>query len=205
MIARNCSMEDLRKALESVNTRYQGNIKFKTLKPRGNRISFTLTVIDSKAPGHRRTPSGKRMPFACWHATGHFMDALFEIQPAAGVYSSGSLANPRFGHWITKDGGNWEDWGIGPVMNPVMVSQACDCNADAQAGVERLVQGPILFRKLSVAQIRKCPLLIFDPDHYKPDGSCLCTDKQHQQKLIRERVARRKKLMAAVTRQKRRK
>uniref|UniRef100_A0A6M3JGW2 Uncharacterized protein n=1 Tax=viral metagenome TaxID=1070528 RepID=A0A6M3JGW2_9ZZZZ len=196
MIAKNVTMEEMQKTLESVNTRYQGNIKFKTLEHKGNRISFTLTVIDSKEPGHRRILSGKRLAAACFHVHGHFFDTLFEIQPAAGVYSSGSLANPRTGEWITKEGGNWQDWQVGGYP-PMMVSQACDCNTDAQAGVERLVQGPIVFRKLSTAQIRKCPLFIFDPAHYLPDGSCLCTDKEHQQKLIRERVARRKKLLKA--------
>ena len=204
MIAKNVTMEDLQKALASVNSRYQGNIKFKTLEHKGNRISFTLTVIDSKAPGHRRTPSGKRLAAACFHVHGHLFEELFRISPEAGILSSGSLANPQKPKWITKAGGNWQDWQMGGYP-PMMVSRACDCNADAQAGVERLVQGPIVFRKLSTEQIRKCPLLIFDPDHYKADGSCLCTDKQHQQKLIRERVARRKKLMAAVARQKGRK
>ncbi|MEI8172715.1 MAG: hypothetical protein WCH07_04425 [Deltaproteobacteria bacterium] len=31
--------------------------------------------------------------------------------------------------------------------------------------------------------INKCPHFIFDPDHYKQDGTCLCFDNDHQEQL----------------------
>ena len=48
-------------------------------------------------------------------------------------------------------------------------------------------------RYLSHATIAKCPLCIFGPDHYKPDGTCLCFDKKHQDKKKAKRIARREK------------
>jgi hypothetical protein len=52
-------------------------------------------------------------------------------------------------------------------------------------------------RYLSHETIAKCPLCIFDPDHYKADGTCLCFDKEHQDKLRADRKARREKILAA--------
>jgi hypothetical protein len=39
-------------------------------------------------------------------------------------------------------------------------------------------------RELSYRQIAKCPHLIFDPDHYRADGSCKCNDPHET--IIRE-------------------
>jgi hypothetical protein len=139
MIAKNCTQEDLQAALVAVNSdhRYAGNIRFKTMETKGRRISFTLTVVSSTigtgkakvtAPGVSMSPDGKRrIAAACWHVHGDFFDALFNLCPGAEVYSSGSLANPKTGKWINKDGGNWQDWNKGSMMNPVPASKCCNC------------------------------------------------------------------------------
>lgn len=49
--------------------------------------------------------------------------------------------------------------------------------------------------------IKKCPICSFDPDHYKADGTCLCFDEGHQDKLKQERLERRAKTLAAIKRQ----
>lgn len=138
MIAKNCTKEDLQAALVAVNSdhRYAGNIRFKTMETKGRRISFTLTVVSSTigtgkakvtAPGVSVSPNGKRIAAACWHVHGDFFDALFNLCPGAEVYSSGSLANPKTGKWINKDGGNWQDWGKGSMMEPRKASECCLC------------------------------------------------------------------------------
>jgi len=83
------------------------------------------------------------------------------------------------------------------MMQPLMASQACDCQEHAQLAVDRLNQGATCFRTITRAQIMRCPLTIFDPDHYKPDGTCLCFDIEHQDKLLRDRQARRQKVLDA--------
>ena len=52
-------------------------------------------------------------------------------------------------------------------------------------------------RYLSNETIKKCPLFILVPEHYKEDGTCLCLDKGHQLELKLERIARREKILAA--------
>ena len=52
-------------------------------------------------------------------------------------------------------------------------------------------------RYLSQGTIAKCPSFIFNPNHYKADGTCLCFDKEHQDKLRAERKARRERILAA--------
>jgi len=131
MIAKNCTKENLQAALVAVNSdhRYTGNIRFKTMETKGRRISFTLTVVSSTigtgkakvtAPGVSMSPDGKRrIAAACWHVHGDFFDALFRICPGAEVSALGKV--------ITKDGGNWQDWGKGSLMNPVPASKCCNC------------------------------------------------------------------------------
>ena len=32
---------------------------------------------------------------------------------------------------------------------------------------------------------RRCPFLIWNPDHYRQDGSCMCNDEEHRKKVMR--------------------
>lgn len=180
-----------------LNLRFDGNIDFREIEQKGKRIRFTLKVKDSKGPGHRRAIGwdgklGKRMPYACWHATGFFFENLFGVNPKAEVYSAGSLANPRIGKWITIKGGNWQDW---EVYRGSMASELCDCQEDLQAAGDRLVRGRIVFRTLTNDQLKACPICSFDPGHYvTSDGShCKCYDKNEQERLRKERQERRDK------------
>jgi hypothetical protein len=62
--------------------------------------------------------------------------------------------------------------------------------------IEERESGTVV-REISHATISKCPMFSFDPDHYLPDGSCLCYDKTHQARLRQERKARTKALLKA--------
>ena len=116
----NANIEQLEKALEAVNKRYKGNVKFKRLEPNGRRVNFTLTVKSAKDPGGRRGFSGKRVAAACWHVHGHFFEELFKINSEAWISSGGSK--------ITKERGNWQDRNIGSMIKPLYYSEACDCD-----------------------------------------------------------------------------
>lgn len=49
------------------------------------------------------------------------------------------------------------------------------------------------------AWLEKCPHCILLPEHYKPDGSCLCYDEDHQAMLAKERKERTAKLLKSQT------
>lgn len=111
----------LQRALDAVNARYQNNIKFKRLDVLSpSRARFTLTIKTSRGAGGRRGPTGRRVAAACWHAHGHMFEAIFAINEAGRVYSSGA-------GWITKEAGNWQDRNIGSLVAPLAYSNACDC------------------------------------------------------------------------------
>jgi hypothetical protein len=56
-------------------------------------------------------------------------------------------------------------------------------------------------RVLADDWIMHCPIMSFDPYHYKEDGTCLCFNKKHQDKIKQERLERRAKTLAAIKRQ----
>lgn len=136
MLAFNTSAKALRKAINIANARhYRGNLVFRgTPKAKGDAIQFTLGVVDSAGPGARvsmkRTKSGKlrRVNRACWHAHGHFFDALFTVSPGARVTSKVSE--------ITKQKGNWQDAEL-PDFPGTWFSQLCRCH-------ERKGRAPVL-------------------------------------------------------------
>jgi len=119
MIAKNVTIQDLEQTLRLVNKIYDNNVTFNRLEQYGKRVRFTLRVKDSKGKGARRGHTGRRLINACWHVHGDFFDILFKINPRAVIRSAGRE--------ITKDYGNWEDWNIGSIINPLYYSEACEC------------------------------------------------------------------------------
>ena len=121
MIARNTTREDLDRALEEVSKKYGGNVQWnrspEQKDKRGMSWQFTLRVRNSRGPGAAISSSGRHSTSACWHVHGDFFDELFNINPRAIVDARGRR--------ITKDYGNWEDFIIGSVMQPMMASEAC--------------------------------------------------------------------------------
>jgi len=128
MYAKNCTMQDLEKALLVINEKYERNVCFRRMEMRGKRVLFTLKVKDSRKKGHRRGyylyngQDRRYIPCACWHVHGDFFDALFQINPDAVILSGKQR--------IDKYRGNWEDRNIGSQMYPYMFSEACDCESD---------------------------------------------------------------------------
>lgn len=131
MLAKNCTMEDLNKALEIVNKKFDQNVIFNRIEQAGKNIRFTLRVRDSKLPGHRRGFSfgsrpAKRLTSACWHVHGHFFDALIlEVNQNAVIVSREcQLYKQSYNDTVSN---NWQDSNIGSVYNPLYFSEACDC------------------------------------------------------------------------------
>lgn len=104
--------EQLIEALESVNQKFDNNIKFKTLKQISKKtVSFTLTVNDSKKPGSRISRSGRRIAAACWHVHGYFFEYLFLKYTGIVIYSLGVK--------MTNNSDNWS--------GAENISNLCDC------------------------------------------------------------------------------
>ena len=115
------SLWSVRKALNAVNEKYEGNIKFETfetLKTRRNGsqdFKIRLSTLSYDKAGWRYAGTGRKTRFASWHVHGEFFEALFALEPAAVVYSAGRK--------ITKQGGNWQDWNAGSMMYPRYMSE----------------------------------------------------------------------------------
>lgn len=119
----NVRLKDVREALRVANVRYEGNLTLRG-KPPG---PVALGVKDAggpggrlgrlKADGTRRVVAG----VACWHAYGHFFEALFAARPEAVVRTGGrTITGPH------KEQGNWVD---SPVVGEkgVWHSDLCLC------------------------------------------------------------------------------
>lgn len=123
MVARNTTPDQLRLALAKVNKTFKGNVAFETFEPGRSSVKFTLRTLDSTKPGSRRGQTGRRMAKACWHVHGKLFEALLAINPEAVIISRGGP-----GAVIDRNGGNWQDANIGSVLQPLMMSEACDCH-----------------------------------------------------------------------------
>jgi hypothetical protein len=139
MIAKNCSVNDLREALKHTNISFDKNVEFKRApEPRGKHLIFTLKVKDSKEAGHRlgfANAEGKqrRMASACWHVHGTFFDELLNINPEAIICTGAGNKNQIYSDGKDKNGdsnviGNWEDFNIGSMAHPMLFSEACECD-----------------------------------------------------------------------------
>lgn len=124
MEAKNVTRQELELALAEVSKRYGGNIIWnrepEALNPAGTRFAFTLRTKGYENGGYRRTHSGKKNPSACWHVHGYFFEALLAIQPDAVIRTGLAV--------IDRNGGNWQDRNIGSLFQPLLFSDACDCD-----------------------------------------------------------------------------
>lgn len=136
-------------ALDSVNVGYYAdNIRFKC-DPIYKGVDRTgllkyqvcLTVYNTStgkgsksdpkvtAPGvrlglyHPRGGKARRIAAACWHAHGHWFEAILALDLSAVIEMS------FFGkRKITSAGGNWHDFKRGSQAYPAMASELCECS-----------------------------------------------------------------------------
>ena len=126
MELRKTNLKELEKAMELLNQIFQGNITFNRLTPvnqKGDAFNVTLRVKDSRGAGARRGYTGRRLINACYHVHGYFFQILFMLNPQIQIKS---LNNNISEHNI------WGfDRNIGSIMNPLYLSDACNCDIDA--------------------------------------------------------------------------
>ncbi len=105
---------------------YDGNLTANRLdRVNGRCVAFTLRVSSSKAPGARRSGSGRRSVAACWHAHRDVMAVIFDRNPAARVKSA--FADYRGKEAFEDLFPNTGDHNVGSMMRPVMIEDCCDC------------------------------------------------------------------------------
>jgi len=143
MLIRNTTKANLEAALEATNRIFENNIRFRRLD-RMNRgteteghgcpvftYRVTLTYVKGRlskgghlAPGVRRGGwsyfHGGRVVGACWHVHGHFFRNL---NPEAVIIARGNRLTPS---------SPWGDWNAGPPIQPVNMSDLCECWTLAQ-------------------------------------------------------------------------
>jgi hypothetical protein len=115
------SYKVLEQALDYVNSLFDNNIVME-VKDRGLYHLVRLKVKNSKGKGARKSPNNRRLPHACWHAYGYFISRIFELDPEAVVYTAGEIFRKH--NWY------WKDWNAGSLLNPVYISELCDCGKD---------------------------------------------------------------------------
>lgn len=191
MIAKNCTKDELKLALNEVSRKYNHNIRFvyepESMNEKRNRWRFRLRVEDSHKAGHSYGLDGKRHSVAaCWHVHGDFFDCLMNIQTKAVIQSRNSV--------ITNESGNWVDYNCGSIMYPAMASTKCDCGRSIgkiefgtlkmnDAGT-KLVEADI--KTIKCSDIAKCKFFIMVPSHYRDNGSCKCSNAEHRAMMIKE-------------------
>ncbi len=124
MIIKHATGAQIRAAVAAVAALFEGNIKAEIeARTRAARDGLKgthrvkLGVKSSRAPGGRRSHKGRRIAAACWHAFGHFFDAL----------PSGAIIDGAVGEKARPAGAPWLDRQIGSHFQPLKYSQACDC------------------------------------------------------------------------------
>jgi hypothetical protein len=140
----------------------------------GHRIDFKLELIEptprdpeKTAQFQRRssmmmTVSGypRKVRAVCWHGHREVMKSIFAYDPEARLMTS--MADYRGADSFRSSFERTGDRNIGSRV-------ACDCNEfDDQQGTKVAV--------MNQGEIAACPQVIFNPAHYRSDGSCKCDD-----------------------------
>lgn len=121
MIIKGATRDQIEAAVDRTSRTYSGNIRIKSIAATGHtragapKFSVTITCKTSKGPGARRSPEGRKVAAACWHAHGVFIDSL---PASAQVESMGVKTHP---------GAPWRDWNAGSMRAPKKMSQCCEC------------------------------------------------------------------------------
>jgi hypothetical protein len=124
MIVKGLSIEELKRCLEIVNIKYDGNVDFNTLKTEGKGIRFTLRVKNSRGKGARLSQhNGRHLINACWHVHGDLFDIILKEYPSATITTADKKVYSVNGTIMN----NWIDWNLGSMMEPMYYSDACEC------------------------------------------------------------------------------
>jgi hypothetical protein len=125
---------------------------------------------------------GRRVAAVCWHGHRDFMLALYARDPEARIKTA--WADYRGVRDFAEKFGNTGYRNVGSLMYPMFAKDICTCSwgdwdVDSGIGGSYAVQMP-------QSMIGGCPFVIFQPDHYRADGSCKCDDPHERKKMIEE-------------------
>lgn len=122
--------EQFERAVKTVSDRehYAGNLITADLKPissrscRGRMVAYTST-----GPGARRSWSGRRGPWACWHAFRDVFALLLEQYPDARIRTG--MASYTAGNFQATYPATGEK-NIGSSARPAYMPELCECGDD---------------------------------------------------------------------------
>lgn len=115
---------------------------------------------------------GRRVAAVCWHGHRDFMRAVFARDPDARIKSA--IADYRGSEAFERDFPATAHRNVGSMMYPMFMKDVCTCSW-GEYDVDSSVGGSYSVTMQS-SMIRQCPHYIFDPDHFRADGSCKCFD-----------------------------
>lgn len=111
----NATQQQIQTAIDRINETHGYTVSLKDFKPVSkNRNQFTIKA-ESGQPGSRNSWTGRRGPWASWHAHGYLFDELFDIDPDIFIRTGGRK--------ITIYVGNWIDISVGSMMYPKYMSE----------------------------------------------------------------------------------
>lgn len=121
------TVERIESVVQRVSAMYEENIVFKREPEKdGRAVSFTLTVGDTRAPGSRRSNTGRRISACCWHGHRDVMMALMLDNPRARIRTA--FADYRgFVDFSNRFGATGKT-NIGSIVEPMLFRDACNCS-----------------------------------------------------------------------------
>ena len=114
------------RAVANVAPRYGGNLAVHPdAHPVGSATVGRVYAPDSKGPGARRSYSGRRGPWACWHAYRDVLRELFTISPDATITTT--MARYTAANFETTYPATAYR-NIGSRTSPAYMDEMCDCD-----------------------------------------------------------------------------
>lgn len=118
--------ESLAQAVATASANYGGNLVADLNHVAGNRYRLKVNANDSRGPGARRSASGRRGPYACWHGFRDVIAAIFLVDPDARIATG--LTVYRGAENFLQTYPATGDRNVGSMINPVTMPDLCDCN-----------------------------------------------------------------------------
>lgn len=167
MLARNVTVEDIRRAEEAVNAAYRGNIRVDIGSSGGKRVPwvrFVLRANSSRGTGAKRSASGRRTVSACWHAHRYFMGRLFVLCPNARLTTA--LADYRGKDDFFASHPATADANVGNAFFHIPVAHLCECEGNDPLQTAM----PMQDRWAAAVALRNMGNTEWDPDRMSPDA-----------------------------------
>lgn len=151
------------------------------------RILPTGEKIEGDYKYQRTSASGwhadRRVHAVCWHGYRDFMLAVFEVNPDARIKTM--MADYRGkDDFLSK----YEETGyrnVGSMMYPMQAREVCNC-ANGNWLIDLSTNQYSSQYQIKQSTIQGCRFYIFDPSHYRADGTCKCDDPAEQTRMIAE-------------------